>query len=179
MENRARDTAMAIPLDVSSDRPAGSVIRAATASDVAEIVAIWGELALHHAQLDEAFAPSARWQEEYRQFIRTLIGRDDALAVVAVEAGRVVGYGVGRISTLPAFFERRRRGYVHDVVTRQAYRRRGIGRRLVGALLEWMRGTGISLVELTVAVRNEEAVRFWQEMGFATYMHHMKRTLRS
>ncbi len=178
LENRARDTAMAIPLDVSSDRSAGSVIRAAMGSDIAEIVAIWGELAFHHAQLDEAFAPSVRWQEEYRQFIRTLIGRDDALAVVAVEAGKVVGYGVGRISTLPAFFERRRRGYVHDVVMREAYRRRGIGRRLVGALLDWMRDAGVSLVELTVAVRNEEAVAFWKQLGFATYMHHMKLTLR-
>src|SRR3989304_1714888 len=48
-----------------------------------EIVDIWGELALYHARLDRAFAPSRRWREEYRQFINGLVGRDDALAVVA------------------------------------------------------------------------------------------------
>jgi ribosomal protein S18 acetylase RimI-like enzyme len=153
------------------------LIRTATADDIPEIVAIWGELAIHHAELDAAFAPSERWREEYRYFIRSLIGRDDALAVVAVEDGTLVGYGVGRISVLPAFFERRRRGYIHDVVTRPAYRRRGIGRQLVEALLQWMRHADITVVELTVAVRNTGAVAFWERLGFVTYMHHMKREL--
>jgi ribosomal protein S18 acetylase RimI-like enzyme len=168
---------MAIPRDVSVIPPTGAVVRPAAAADIPEIVEIWGELAFHHAQLDDSFIPSPRWQEEYRYFIRALLGRDDALAVVAVLDGGVVGYGVGRISVLPGFFARRRRGYIHDVVTRKSYRRRGIGRRLVGALLAWMRRTEVGSVELTVAVRNEDAVAFWKEMGFITYMHHMKHTL--
>ena len=40
-----------------------------------------------------------------------------------------------------------------------------------------MRDTEVSSVELTVAVRNEAAVAFWERMGFDTYMHHMKRDL--
>jgi ribosomal protein S18 acetylase RimI-like enzyme len=152
-------------------------VRPATLRDVPEIVAIWGELAFHHAGLDSAFAPSVRWQEEYRHFIRGLLGRDDALAVVGVDKGALVGYAVGRISLLPGFFEERRRGYIHDVVTREGHRRRGIGRRLVEALLAWMRESNVSIVELTVAVKNEEAVAFWTSVGFVTYMHHMKREL--
>jgi ribosomal protein S18 acetylase RimI-like enzyme len=152
-------------------------IRPATVRDVPEIVAIWGELARHHAKLDDAFTPSERWQDEYRYFIRNLLGRDDALAVVGVRDSHVVGYAVGRISLLPGFFERRRRGYIHDVVTRSAYRRRGVGRRLVQTLLDWMGESDVSVVELTVAVRNDEAVAFWQRLGFAAYMYHMKRDL--
>jgi ribosomal protein S18 acetylase RimI-like enzyme len=170
---------MAIPREVSLNDSAGSTIRPATSADVPEIVAIWGELAVHHAALDRAFAPSNRWQEEYRYFVRSLLGRDDALAVVAVEGDRLVGYGVGRISVLPGFFARRRRGYIHDVVTRETHRRRGIGRRLVEALLQWMREADVSSVELTVAVSNEGAVAFWERLGFVTYMHHMKRDLDS
>lgn len=153
-------------------------VRQATARDVGEIVSIWGELAAHHARLDEAFRPSRRWQEEYQHFILDLLGREDARAVVAVEGGRVIGYGVGRISMLPAFFERRRRGYLHDVVTREPYRRRGVGRSLVETLLAWMQECGALTVELTVAVLNEEAVAFWTRLGFAPYMHHFKRELR-
>jgi ribosomal protein S18 acetylase RimI-like enzyme len=168
---------MAIPREVSLEHSGGAVIRPATAQDIPEIVDVWGELAFHHAGLDRAFAPSLRWQEEYRYFIRNLLGRDDALAVVALWDNRIVGYAVGRVSLLPGFFEQRRRGYIHDVVTRDGYRRRGIGRRLVDVLLEWMRETDVSTVELTVAVRNEEAVAFWERIGFVTYMHHMKRDL--
>jgi ribosomal protein S18 acetylase RimI-like enzyme len=134
-------------------------------------------LALQHATLDRAFAPSKDWHEEYRQFIRGLLGRDDALAVVAEREGRLIGYGVGRISLLPAFFERRRRGYIHDVVTRGSYRRRGVGRRLVAVLLEWMKESDVVTVELTVAVKNPEAVGFWTALGFVSYMHHLKREL--
>lgn len=163
--------------DASLDMAAGILIRPATAQDVPDIVAIWGELAAHHAQLDPSFAPSEAWRAEYRQFIRNLLGRDDAMAVVAVDGGHLVGYAVGRISILPGFFERRRRGYIHDVVTEEAFRRRGIGRSLTEALLAWMREAGVLTVELTVSVRNEEAVAFWERLGFATYMYHMRRDL--
>lgn len=168
---------MTIRGDASLDMAAGIMIRPAAAQDVPDIVAIWGELAVHHAMLDPSFAPSERWQAEYQHFIRNLLGRDDAMAVVAVDGGHLVGYAVGRISILPGFFERRRRGYIHDVVTKDAFRRRGIGRRLTEALLTWMRESGVLTVELTVAVRNEEAVAFWERLGFATYMYHMRRDL--
>lgn len=153
-------------------------IRQATSLDVDEIVSIWGGLAAHHARLDVAFRPSRHWQLEYRHFILGLLDREDARAVVAVEGGRVIGYGVGRVAVLPAFFERRRRGYIHDVVTLEPYRRQGIGRSLVEALLAWMQECGALTVELTVSVLNEEAVAFWTRLGFVPYMHHFKRELR-
>lgn len=168
---------MAIPSEAAAGVPIECNIRPAVSRDISEIVDVWGELALHHASLDRAFAPSPDWHEEYRQFIRGLLGRDDALAVVAEREGHVVGYGVGRISLLPAFFERRRRGYIHDVVTRDRYRRRGVGRSLVAALLEWMAESDVVTVELTVAVKNPEAVAFWTALGFVSYMHHLKREI--
>jgi ribosomal protein S18 acetylase RimI-like enzyme len=158
--------------------PLDCEIRPATVRDVPEIVTLWGELARHHAHLDTAFALSARWQEEYRYFVRSLLGRDDALAVVAVRAGHLIGYAVGRLTILPGFFEERRRGYIHDVVTHDAYRRRGVGRRLVQALLDWMAAAGVGTVELTVAVQNDDARAFWERMGFVPYMVHYKRVLR-
>lgn len=168
---------MALPRKARLPASLDCQVRPAAARDIPEIVEIWGELASHHARLDQAFAPSAGWQEEYRYFIRGLLGRDDALAVVAVREGHLIGYGVGRISLLPAFFESRRRGYIHDVVTREAYRRLGVGRRLVEALLDWMEDADVSTVELTVAVQNPEAVAFWTGLGFVPYMHHLKRQL--
>jgi ribosomal protein S18 acetylase RimI-like enzyme len=168
---------MAVPRRTPADVAPGYVIRPATAQDIPEIVSIWGELALHHARLDPAFAPSGDWREEYRHFVRSLLGRDDALALVGADGGRLVGYAVGRISLLPAFFVHRRRGYIHDVVIREGHRRRGVGRRLVEGLLLWMRGQGVTLIELTVASGNAGAVAFWERLGFSTYMVHMKRAL--
>ena len=168
---------MATRSSVSREIPTHVVVRPATQADVTEIVAIWGELAVHHAALDSSFAPSDRWQDEYRHFVRSLLGRDDALAVVAVDQARLVGYAVGRISMLPGFFAQRERGYIHDAVVRPDCRRRGIGRQMVEALTAWMHEHGVALVELTVATRNREAVEFWRSVGFDSYMVHMKREL--
>lgn len=152
-------------------------IRRATARDVREILPVWGQLASFHADLDPAFTPSAQWPREYEAYLRTLIGGDDAIAVIAKEGDAVIGYAIGRITNLPSFFERRHRGYIHDVFVREEYRRRGIGRQLVEEILAWLRRRGVTLVELTVAASND-ALHFWEELGFQTYMHQMKLELR-
>lgn len=152
-------------------------IRRATARDIKEILPVWGELAGFHASLDPAFTPSSQWPREYSAYLRSLISRDDALAVVAKEDSAIVGYAVGRITTLPTFFEHRFRGYIHDVFIREGFRRRGIGRRLVEEILGWFRNRGVTLVELTVAANNHDAIPFWERLGFSVYMHQMKREL--
>lgn len=151
-------------------------IRRATARDVREILPVWGELAGFHAHLDPAFTPSPSWPREYGAYLRTLMGRDDAIAVVAKDGEQIIGYAIGRITTLPSFFEQRHRGYIHDVYIKEDYRRRGVGRRMVREILEWLRNRGVTLVELTVAANND-AVGFWERLGFQTYMHQMKRDL--
>lgn len=152
-------------------------IRRATTRDIKEILPVWGQLADYHTELDSSFAPSRHWPREYGAYLRTLMSRDDAIAVVAKEGTEVVGYAVGRITMLPSFFENRHRGYVHDVFVKEEYRRRGIGRRLVEEVLTWFRRHDVALVELTVAVNNN-AIPFWQRLGFQTYMHQMKLQLR-
>jgi ribosomal protein S18 acetylase RimI-like enzyme len=148
-------------------------IRRATARDVREILPVWGELAGFHANLDPAFTPSAQWPREYGAYLRTLMTRDDALAVIAKEGPEIIGYAIGRITALPSFFEHRFRGYIHDVYVREAHRRQGVGRRMVEEILDWLRGRGVTMVELTVAANND-ATQFWERLGFQTYMYQMK-----
>ncbi len=151
-------------------------IRRATARDVREILPVWGELAGFHAHLDPAFTPSPHWHREYGAYLRTLMTRDDALALIARDGTELIGYAIGRITTLPSFFEHRFRGYIHDVFVREAYRRQGVGRRMVEEILEWLRARGVTMVELTVAANND-AARFWERLGFQTYMYQMKTDL--
>jgi len=139
---------------------------------------VWGQLADFHSELDPAFTPSPHWPREYGAYLRTLISRNDAIAVVARDDLDVVGYAVGRITTLPSFFEHRYRGYIHDVFVKSEYRRRGIGRQLVEEILRWLSQHRVTLVELTVAANND-AIPFWQRLGFHVYMHQMKKELES
>ncbi|MDR5693728.1 MAG: GNAT family N-acetyltransferase [Armatimonadota bacterium] len=149
-------------------------IRRATSFDIPQIVPLWKELAAYHATLDPAFAISPEGGEAYVEYLHTLMRNREALVVVALDQRELVGYAVGRVSTLPRTFLVRRRGYIHDVFVRESYRLRGVGRQLIGELLQWFRGQGITLVELTVAIQNAQALAFWEKLGFTTYMVHMK-----
>src|SRR5438445_13826753 len=130
-------------------------IRRAKIKDIKEILPVWRQLADFHSELDPAFTPSPQWPREYGAYLRTLISRHDAIAVVARDDLDVVGYAVGRITTLPSFFEHRYRGYIHDVFVKPEHRRRGIGRQLVDELLRWLEPRSVTLVVLPVAANND------------------------
>ncbi|GBD28932.1 Acetyltransferase YpeA [bacterium HR32] len=145
-------------------------IRPAEVRDLAGVVELWGELARLHERLDGAFALSRTWRRAYEEYLSHLLGREDVLVVVAESQGELVGLAVGRITLLPAFFRRRRRGYIQDVYTREGYRGQGLGRALVARLEAWMRERGVRRVELTVAVGNAQAEAFWERSGYRAYM---------
>ena len=48
-----------------------------------------------------------------------------------------------------------------------AHRRAGVGRELVGAVLDWARGHGVDDVRLTVTSSNDAAIGFYRRLGFA------------
>jgi len=149
----------------------------ARAQDIDGILDLWGELADFHARLDPAFTPAAGWRPAYAGYLVTLLDRPDTRVLVAHEEAGVVGYGVARITFLPPFFADRRRGFIQDVFTSHSHRRRGIARRLVSDLLDWLSEEAVTTVELTVASNNTEAIRLWKSVGFRPYMQHFKRTI--
>ena len=69
---------MAVPAKSSLFDSLTVEIRPATPRDLPGIIEAWDELSALHATLDSAFERSERWQEEYRHFVRSLIGREDA-----------------------------------------------------------------------------------------------------
>jgi len=78
---------------------------------------------------------------------------------VALVDGEVVGYVVGA----------RRRdgsGHVISIAVKPEWRRRGIGVKLMEALLDAFKERGLKRALLEVAVSNEEAVAFYKRLGF-------------
>ena len=59
-----------------------------------------------------------------------------------------------------------RRAMVHHTCVDQAYARRGIGEKLVNAVIEALKNEGINKAALVVFTGNEMGNQFWQKMGF-------------
>lgn len=81
--------------------------------------------------------------------------------------GRAVGYGL-------AVAERGAVG-LFDLVVSASERRRGLGRVLIAALLDWGRAHGARRAYLQVAVANDGALRLYDGLGFTeAYRYHYR-----
>lgn len=88
--------------------------------------------------------------------------RDSLSGVVWLEQGQLVGnVTVGVISGT--------RWFVSNVAVREAYRGRGLGRRLVGAALDLIKERGGREAVLQVRADNAVAIHIYQSFGFKTY----------
>jgi ribosomal protein S18 acetylase RimI-like enzyme len=150
-------------------------IRAATVKDIGQILPLWEALAAFHGDLDPSLAVERGAVRDYAEFLGLTLGRSDTCVMVGLEGARAVSFALGRIQVLPLRFREQRRGWIQDVYTVPERRRQGIGRGVVEGLLRWFGNRRVNLVELTVAAANPDAIRFWERLGFATYMYRMKR----
>lgn len=55
---------------------------------------------------------------------------------------------------------------LEDVIVRERHRRLGVGRRLVGHVLDWAAGQGLRRVSLLTDAANEAAQAFYGSLGF-------------
>lgn len=103
-------------------------------------------------------APS---EENVREYIRENLGRD-VIQFVAVDNGVVVGWC--------DIISRRWEGFTHvgrlGMGVRQEYRGRGIGTRLIDAVLEKAREKGLERIELEVFASNTHARELYRKSGF-------------
>ena len=58
------------------------------------------------------------------------------------------------------------RAHLISMWTAPTHRNRGIGRLLVNEVLNWARGRNARALQLMVTSNNEQAIRFYQRLGF-------------
>ena len=75
-----------------------------------------------------------------------------------------------RIDRAPPILEEIERAEITDLGVRESFRRRGIGRALLGEALQWVAASGVNRVEVQVAHGNVEGQGFWRAAGFADFM---------
>ena len=59
-----------------------------------------------------------------------------------------------------------RRGYIHHLAVRYAYRRQGIGRKLVEKSLSVLQAIGIQKCHLFIFNNNVGGIEFWENIGW-------------
>jgi ribosomal protein S18 acetylase RimI-like enzyme len=153
-------------------------IRAAIAPDLDQICALADEIAeLHHLHEPEVFAPPDPQRD--RAFWLASIEQEDGTMLVAERQGRIVGFITARIvATVNASFYRQRiTSRIGSIVVSRQHRREGIGTSLIHGIEAWAAARSAVEVRLEVFSFNEDAIRFYAALGYATRVHTLCRSL--
>ncbi len=141
------------------DSPAPSRVRLARPSDVPELLAMMGTFNR---------AEHVTWRKpEVLPALRKLL-REPSLGRVVVAEGRgggeLRGYAVATFGYDLEFAGRD--AFLTELFVRSRFRRTGEGRRLLGALMDEMRGAGAAAIHLLVWPANRAARRLYHAAGF-------------
>jgi ribosomal protein S18 acetylase RimI-like enzyme len=96
--------------------------------------------------------------DDSREDICRFIARNPTTSVVARDGNRIVG------SILCG--SDGRQGALYHVCVAEAYRRLGIGTRMVGFCMHQLRRMGINKVSLIAFARNDAGNAFWNQIGW-------------
>jgi len=98
---------------------------------------------------------SSPWSE--KAVLDTMSG-ENSLFLVAKAEGKICGY-IGSYSALDE-------GYITNVAVNPDFRRRGVGKALVGELIRQGKEKGLSFLTLEVRESNEGAIALYSDLGF-------------
>lgn len=126
------------------------------------------ELALLDALLD-TFAEAFEDPDSYTSrrpsadYLRTLLGRDTFVALVALHEGVVVG-GLAAYE-LPKFEQARSEFYIYDLAVRETHRRKGIATDLIGALQQIAATRGAWVIFVQADHGDDPAIALYTSLG--------------
>ena len=144
--------------------PAEITIRSLEPADAAEVSALTGAPGTFEGLLQLPDMPVASRLEHLQKV------EPQSCRLVAVAQGRIVGSAglhLGHNSL------RRQHVRMLGICIASEWQGRGVGRLLIGRLLEWAdQWAGVLRVELTVHVDNERAIALYRAMGFVEEGRH-------
>lgn len=125
------------------------MVRLMTIDDYEQVYALWMRI--------KGFA--IRSIDDSKEGIAKFLRRNPTTSVVAIEDERVVGAILCGHDG--------RRGCLYHVCVDPDYRRRGIGKAMVGFCLDALRAEGINSVTLIAFTQNDIGNSFWHHVGWA------------
>jgi ribosomal protein S18 acetylase RimI-like enzyme len=134
--------------------------------------------ALHREQLPDMFQKPAGPSRE-KEYYLDLIADENVGLFLAEAGGKLAGYAHILIKEAPAIpiFVPRRYAVIDAIVVDPRYRNQGAGARLMDEMHAWAVAQGAASIELNVYEFNQNAIRFYQNLGFQTFSRKMRKKL--
>lgn len=150
-------------------------IRLATAQDFEQVGIVFAEENQFHADLVPEIIQTAvpiMTQEWYDD----VLNDPNQTLFVAEMGAEVVGVALVELRNNidDPIFRTCRYGHIIDIAVAAARRGHGIGRMLMERIHQWGHAQGISEIELQVWHRNDQAIGFYEKLGYQKWRHTMR-----
>lgn len=134
-----------------------AIVRA-TGDDLPDLIALLGLL----FAIEQDFTPDT---DKQRRGLAALLASPGAYVAVARDAqGRAVGMVTAQLVISTA--EGAPSAWIEDVVIREEWRGRGLGRELLAAALDWAKDRGATRAQLLADLDNTPALGFYDRLGW-------------
>jgi len=143
-------------------------IRKATGSDYEAVESLFCEIRMFHQKARrDIFNEPVRPVIAKTEYERIVSG-DNSVILMAEENGEPAGVLYSVIEELPPESDMRRPKFlkIRDLYVSESHRRKGTGRALLEGAYEWGRTLGVSHAVLFVWTFNENAIGFYERMGY-------------
>jgi GNAT superfamily N-acetyltransferase len=156
-------------------------IRPAAASDYDQICELFEEVDALHRQARPNIFRKPDGGPRPKEHVSALINGIASTILVAEQDGALLGLAVvmERPTSSNPMHVPRRVVEIDAIVVRKAVRRRGIGKSLISASLQWAEQRGADDVEIAVHAFNEDALKAYRAAGFEMSVHRLLLRLRS
>jgi ribosomal protein S18 acetylase RimI-like enzyme len=139
--------------------------RAARHADLAELKTIWLEFMQSHESRDPSFALATQGLQRWQRMAEDMIDRDDTFVFVTTVEHRPTGFCLGWIARNPPIYQVTELGFISEIAVAKNARRSGAGTALMAAARAWFVAHGLTEFQLSTAVWNTEAQKFWEALG--------------
>jgi ribosomal protein S18 acetylase RimI-like enzyme len=141
-------------------------IRQAREEELLKIAELWKAFMKYNRDFNKSFEINKKAKEIFsREMIEKLEESDSHLAV-AESDGELIGFCYSYISQKPKYFRLSKFGFIGDLYVIPEFRRNGVGRALVKDAVDFFNRKKIKQIELLVAMKNENTIKFWESLGF-------------
>jgi len=142
------------------------IIREAREEELLKVSELWGDFMAYNAAFNDSFKIKKRAGSIFVKEMKERKQNPDCRLAVAEQDGKLIGFCYSYISLKPVYFKLEKFGFIGDLFVREEHRRQGTGTRLVEDSLEFFRRRKVKQIELLVSVKNADAIRFWETLGF-------------
>lgn len=152
-------------------------IRPALDQELLKVGALWGDFMAYNEEFNSSFKIRKKATSIFsKEMSERMNGADCRLAVAELE-GELIGFCYSYISLKPKYFKLEKFGFVGDLFVKSEHRGMGVGKKLVDDAMRFFKKRKISQIELLVARKNTDTIRFWESLGFSHLLTWMYRKI--